>query len=442
MQTTVKSLLSKILLPINEFIRFQESGGIILLFSTVLAIVLANSAWSEGFIHFWEIPAEISFAGYLIHFSPAHLINDGLMTIFFVVVGLEIKREVMEGELSTPQKALLPVIAALGGMLMPALFFTVFNFNHSTQNGWGIPTATDIAFSLTVISLLGNKIPNGLKVFLAALAIADDLGAVVIIALFYSASINWLALGIGLGIFGIMLLLNYRKIDHLLPYYVLGIVLWVCFLKSGIHPTIAGVLFAITIPHRRKKNFEPRVKEVIYTLEKHLDMLRSEACKQDKMLRDQVIEEMQRVSRIIESPLQNLLHYLHPFSGYIIMPLFALANAGIIFTAVSQDMLFHPLLLGIGAGLILGKSTGIIAFTWLSVKIGIAKLPVNVSFSKLYGLAWLAGIGFTMSIFIANLALPSEILSLAKMAILGASCISGITGYLILHWQSRLIPVS
>ncbi|MBC8111248.1 MAG: Na+/H+ antiporter NhaA [Verrucomicrobia bacterium] len=429
----VTVLLNTILLPFNLYIKFQESSGYSLLAATAVAILLANSAWGHSFLAFWQSPVALSFQGFHAETHLLHIINDGLMTFFFIEVGLEIKREISEGELSSTRKALLPAIAALGGMLVPALIFVLCNFNSDTKQGWGIPTATDIAFSLTIISLLGNKIPVGLKIFLAALAIVDDLGAIVLIALFYSTDIQWFALGTGLGVFALLMTLNVARIDNMLPYYLLGIFLWICFLKSGIHPTIAGVLFAIAIPHRRKQTFEPKVARALVALEKHLNVLQSDRCRKDKMFRDQVLEEMQEVSRKIESPLQNLLHTLHPLSGYLIMPLFALANAGVVFGEVSADMLFNPLALGIILGLTLGKSLGIMLASWLAVKTNLAKLPENVDFMKIYGMAWLAGIGFTMSIFIANLALQPGDMLLAKVAILGASAFSGLMGYLILN---------
>ena len=437
----VVRVVNTILLPFSLFIRFQQSSGVALLLATALALLLANLPWGSQFLAFWHTEVRLEIAGFQVQTHLQHIINDGLMTLFFAEAGLEIKREILEGELSTPQKAILPALAALGGMLVPALFFLLFNFNQSTRHGWGIPTATDIAFSITIISLLGSKIPNGLKIFLAALAIADDLGAIIVIALFYSADIHWLALGGGLGVFGLLLLFNLARVKNLLVYYVAGFGMWLFFMQSGIHPTIAGVLFAISIPHRHKQSFEPKVNEAIMELEKHLDLLRSAQCQHDKMFRDQVLEEMQQVSQRIESPLQNLLHYLHPLTGFVIMPLFALANAGIVIGNFMISDLVSPLSLGILAGLMLGKSTGITLATWLAVQSGLAKLPEHVNFSRIYGMSWLAGIGFTMSIFIADLALSPVQVPTAKIAIIGASLLSGLIGYLILQ-LSRLSKVA
>jgi Na+:H+ antiporter, NhaA family len=436
MKTVVKTVVKTILLPFQLFIRLQTVSGSFLLLATGAALVLVHTPFGDDFLHFWEEEIYLQFEGGKAEFSLLLLINDGLMTLFFVMVGLEIKREVLEGELSTPSKALLPAVAALSGMVVPALLFTLFNVGQPNHRGWGIPTATDIAFSLTVLSLLGNRVPPALKVFLAALAIVDDLGAIIVIAVFYSGTIHWLALLSGLGIFGLLLLLNRLHFNTLIPHLILGFVMWLFFVKSGIHPTISGVLFALAIPHRRR-NFEPQVEATVTRLEEQLALIRSAQCRQDKMYRDEVLEEMQKTSRSMESPLQDLLHFLTPLCSYLIMPLFALANAGVVFRQDNISELTSPLALGIMAGLVLGKSTGILLAVWLSVRLGWAALPSQVSFQSLYGLAWLAGIGFTMSIFISGLALPPEEVPVAKMAILLASGFSGLIGYLWLRMSLR-----
>jgi NhaA family Na+:H+ antiporter len=434
----VTTLVNTILLPFNEFIKFQQASGVLLLAATAVSLLWANSAAGHSFIEFWEKPFALQIGDFTASSSVLHFVNDGLMTLFFVVVGLEIKREIMEGELSTRQKAVLPVLAAVGGMVVPALFFAMFNFGRDTQHGWGIPMATDIAFSLTILSLLGTRVPAGLKIFLAALAIVDDLGAILVIALFYSSNLNLEALLWGLAAFGGLMALNVARVHNMLPYFLLGALLWTLFLKSGIHPTIAGVLFAASVPHRRRGASEPKVEAAVQQLEKQLKMLQSPDCRQDKMLRDQVLEEMQVVSSSIESPLQNLLHSLHPFSSYVIMPLFALANAAIVFGNITADEIVQPLGLGILVGLVLGKPLGITFAAWIGVKAGLAVLPNRVSFTKIYGMGCLAGIGFTMSIFIANLALRGHGIELAKGAVLLASGIAAISGYLVLLLQSML----
>ncbi|WP_342227394.1 Na+/H+ antiporter NhaA [Rickettsiella endosymbiont of Rhagonycha lignosa] len=373
---------------LHKFIQLEASGGISLGIATLLALILANSSWQTYYQTFLNFDISL---GPSIHFSFLHFINDGLMTIFFFLVSLEIKREVVQGELNTLTKALLPTLAAIGGMIIPALVYLTINHGYPQLiSGWAIPMATDIAFSLGVLSLLGKHIPVVLKIFLMALAIIDDLGAIIVIAIFYTQQIGWLYLFLSLLTFIGLLSLNYFKIQRFLPYCLLGITLWILILNSGIHATIAGVLFGFTIPlSSNNKNFN--------------------------------------------SLLHHLIHQLHPWIAYGILPLFAFANAGLSFSNIKLSTFIHPLPLGIIAGLFLGKQLGIFGASWLAVKTKLAKLPYQVNWWHIYGTALICGIGFTMSLFIASLAFgDNELTTLVRLGVFTGSVLSGIAGYSIL----------
>ena len=425
-----KSILETILLPIQSAIKELEISGIFLLGCTILALLLANTI-GDSFLHFWHIPLEIYFGEYGLKADLHLLVNDGLMTFFFIVVGGEIKREIVDGALSTRDKAILPIIAAIGGMIFPALFYLLFNYNQPTASGWGIPTATDIAFSLTIISLLGKKVPISLKIFLAALAIADDLGAIVVIAIFYSNSINLYYLAGSMLTVGSLYILNRSGHTQLLTYTILGILTWILFFIGGIHPTIAGVVFAFMVPYKLKNDsflFIEKLNEV-----KNYTQSLWEYGHKDKIIRGELIQKLQNASVKMEAPLHNVLIFLHPISNYFIMPLFAFANAGVIISANAAESLLSPVSLGIITGLMLGKSCGIFIASWLAVKFKWAKLPDDISWQLLYGMAWIAGIGFTMSMFVTGLAFSNQAyIDSAKLAILIASGLSGFIGYLYL----------
>lgn len=434
-------LLKKVVSPFNEFIHMHELSGYLLLCTTVISLVLANGPFGEAFVHFWHTEFIIGFAGNNINISFEHLINDGLMTIFFVVVGLEIKRELIEGELSSREKALLPVIGAVGGMLFPAIIFTFFNFGSAEASGWAIPTATDIAFSLTVISLLKGKVPLSLKIFLTALAIVDDLGAVVIIAAFYSSNIAWMPLLFAGITIAILIGMNAMDVRNVKLYLFFGLILWFCFLQSGIHATIAGVILALTVPFRFK-NYEAETRKLLTEVQGYAQQLSECSNKEMHMLRDQIIEKMQKTSTLMEAPLNNLLYTLHGTSTYLVMPLFALANAGVIINTEAIANLNTPLSWGIILGLVFGKSFGITFTVWLSTKLKIAAKPGNVTWKDMYLTNLLAGIGFTMSIFITNLAFTDkEMIDTAKAAIIIASFGAGILGFVLLKLK-KSIPAS
>lgn len=428
---SIKKLKESLVLPINNYIKDVEFSGLILIFVTIIALIIANSSFGSAFLHFWHTEFEFHFGTFKMVMDLHILINDVLMTLFFIVVGGEIKREIIDGALSSKEKAILPVIAALGGMFFPAVIYTAFNFGQQTSSGWGIPTATDIAFSLTVFSLLGKKAPFSLKIFLAALAIADDLGAIVVIALFYSTNLDWYHLSGGIVVIAILFGLNKSGIKDLRLYSFFGIVLWYFFYMAGIHPTIAGVIFAIAVPFSFK-NYEEIFDKQLKIVQDCVANLTDKNLT-DKLLRGELIEKMQEESHKMEAPLHNVLMFLHPITNYFIMPLFAFANAGVIINSEAFSTLLSPVSLGIMVGLMIGKSTGIWLTTYLAVKLKIAQIPDGIQWKQIYGMAWLAGIGFTMSMFVTGLAFTDkQYIETAKVAILLASTLSGIIGYIIL----------
>ena len=421
----------------TAFIKEQSISGFLLLAATFVAIVIANSAWGSAFIHLWETPISFSIGSLLkLDFTLEQFINDGLMTIFFTVVGLEIKREIIEGELSSKQKAILPIVGALGGMLVPALIFVFFNLGKSELSGWAIPTATDIAFSLTVISLLGKRVPLSLKVFLTALAIVDDLGAIVVIALFYAQDTQLLYLFYSLLVVLVLVFMNRRDVRNIYLYMFVGAFLWVFLHHAGIHATISGVILAMTVPFRFKNyemQFDKRMK-VVLNFSKILD---SPEAKKDLAARDQIIEEMQKVSTEMEAPLNNMLYLLAGFSSFVVMPLFALSNAGIKVELSSIANLGSTMSLGIIFGLMLGKPVGITLMTYITTKLKITSIPVGVKWKDIFCVNILAGIGFTMSIFVTKLAYTDkDFIETAKLSIIIASLLSGLIGYIVLYYMN------
>jgi len=429
-----KEPIEILLQPLNEFLHKEASGGILLIIFTVIALAWANSPWADSYHHLWHTHLKILSGNFSLDYSIHHWINDGLMVIFFFTVGLEIKRELLVGELSSVQKASLPIAGALGGMIFPAILYLLFNAGSTAAGGWGIPMATDIAFVVGIMALLGPKVPLPLKVFVLALAIADDIGAVLVIAFFYTSQVSVIALVIAAIILITLIVLNKLGTKSLIPYTILGILLWLAFLKSGVHATIAGVLLAFTIPASSRyntKNFSNKVKDLLEKFnsagEHGENVLVNESRQSDVMALEESCKK-------VLTPLQRFEHGLHPYVSFFIIPLFALANAGVTLAGLDvMDALFSPISLGIIVGLFIGKQVGIFAFSWIAVKLKWASLPEGVTWSKLYGAGILAGIGFTMSLFIAGLAFSSEaMIDLAKIGILTASLISGIIGFLLL----------
>lgn len=385
---------------INEFTKQDAAPGVFLMLAAALALVINNSPLAPYYGRFLDIPIAVQIGPLEIAKPLLLWVNDGLMAIFFFLVGLEIKREVMEGELSSFDRAALPLIAAVGGMAVPAVVFLMLNWGYPENiDGWAIPAATDIAFALGVLALLGSRIPVALKVFLLAVAIIDDLGAIIIIALFYTENLSLASLAIGAVGLGVLVTFNRAGITKVAPYVLIGIIMWVAVLKSGVHATLAGVLIALTIPLYPSGETKPDTP----------------------------------------SPLKTLEHSIHPWAAFLVLPMFAFANAGVSFKGLEVADLFAPLPIGIALGLVVGKQIGVFGITWLAVKSGLCRLPTGVGWRQIYGVACLAGIGFTMSLFIGTLAFDdSAQLNAVRLGVVMGSTVSAIIGFLVL----RALPAS
>lgn len=431
-------LIDRILQPFAQFAHTASSGGIVLLVCTAIALIWANSPWAASYHHVWETEIALDAGPVAIRSTLHHLINDGLMVVFFFLVGLEIKREVLIGELASLRRAALPAAAALGGMVIPAAFYAAWNLGGPGSAGWGIPMATDIAFALGVLALLGNRVPAGLKVFLAALAIVDDIGAVLVIALFYTDEVSWTALGVA----GVLLLLaaaaNAAGVRRPWAYSLIGVALWGAVLASGVHATVAGVLLAMTIPSRTRINED----EFLRGSRRSVEEFERGCGPGTNVLTNQVQQEalltLEALCEQAQAPLQTIERKLHVVVAFGIMPLFAIANAGVQLTGGGQGLaLANPVTLGVLFGLILGKPLGIMIFSWLAVRLGIAELPRGVTWRLIHGVSWLGGIGFTMSLFVASLAFPGApaLLNAAKIGVLAASLAAGLCGWFLL-WRA------
>lgn len=376
---------------IRKFLRLEAAGGLLLIIAAIVALIMANTPLQEIYQQFLSIPVSIKISEFGIDKPLILWVNDFLMAIFFLVVGLEVKRELLEGSLAGRDKSLFPAVAALGGMIAPALIYLLFNSgNELTQQGWAIPAATDIAFALGVMALLGKRVPTELKVFLLALAIIDDLGVIVIIAFFYTSSVSTIALALAVLCVAILAMMNWRKVENTAAYLVIGLLLWVCILKSGVHATLAGVIVGFLIPLRGTNETKPS---------------------------------------------EELEHVLHPWVVYLILPIFAFANSGVSLQGVTFDGLMSPLPLGVAVGLIVGKPMGIFLFSWISVKLGFAKLPGAINLKQVFAVSVLCGIGFTMSIFITGLAFDGmdEVYSTySRLGILIGSTAAALLGYFML----------
>jgi len=422
--------------PFQKFVRIESLSGMLLFGATVLALILANSPLGGHMHSFWQYKIGISTSGFELIKPLILWVNDGLMAIFFFLIGLEIKRELLIGELNSAKKASFPLFAAIGGMLAPVILFLVLNRDPGTSKAWGIPMATDIAFSLAILRLLGNRVPLGLKVFLTAFAIVDDLGAVLVIAVFYSETIKWSLIGIALVLLAILFLLSYRKVYAKFLILLFGIVIWVLFLKAGIHPTIAGVLLAFTVPIRQKINMDTYVDKLCDIVDNIQDSGDSRA---QLLSKEQIqgIDDLEDWTEKVQSPLQHLEHRLHNWVAFLIMPVFALSNSGV---ELGGNMELDTMLSGIIViCLVAGKLIGITTLSWLGVKLGLAELPSGVNYGQVIGISLLAGVGFTMSIFVANLAFFDQpaLLDSAKVGILLGSLIAGLSGYLVLRLSSK-----
>ncbi|MBN9658335.1 MAG: Na+/H+ antiporter NhaA [Acidobacteria bacterium] len=420
--------------PFQAFAARETAGGIVLLACTLLALWLANSPWAEAYQHFWHTKLSVSLGDGRFSRDLHFWVNDGLMAIFFFVVGLEIKRELLVGELASPRQAALPIAGALGGVLAPALIFSAMNAGRPGAAGWGIPMATDIAFVIGIMALLGDRVPITLKVFLTALAIVDDLAAVLVIAAFYTASISVAFLACASGCLVLLLLANRLGVRHPLPYALLGILLWYFILQSGVHATIAGVLLAFTIPSRTELNSD----QFLLHGRAILDHLQQTLTADKNLINDgnqqMAIEALEDACEKVQPPLHLMEHSLHPWVTFLIMPVFALANAGVTFGGDAFEKLLQPVTTGVMLGLLFGKPLGITLASWLAVKVGLAALPSNVSWRQIHAAGWLGGIGFTMSLFISALALNDDgLLVQAKLGIFAGSLFAAAAGSLLLR---------
>lgn len=434
-----KQLIDRLTSPIYKFTSQAKSGGIVLGINVILALFLANSPWSEHYFHFFEHHFGFTFDGktYL-NYSLHHWINDGLMSLFFFVVGLELKREIVAGELSKPREAMLPIAAALGGMIVPALIYFSLNSSGEVHNGWGIPMATDIAFSLGVLYLLGDRVPLTLKVFLTALAIVDDLGAVLVIAFFYTTEISLANLGLGLGLLFILYLGKRIGIRHVLFYALVGAVIWGAFLLSGVHATIAAVLIAFMIPadvQMKENEFVHNIQSYLKKF-KRLDPNHKIPTLTEKQLH--LLEKVSKDTRRSIPPLQRLEHAMHPFVTFVVIPIFALANAGVSLSIDVSELFSTNVALGVALGLFFGKVTGVVGATLLMVKLGLSTFPRGMNMRNLFGLGLLAAIGFTMSLFVTTLAFSTPLyMDQAKIGIFAASIAGGILGYIVLNTKEK-----
>ncbi len=427
----------RVLTPLEEFIHRQTTSGVLLMLCAVVALYVANSQWNEAYHHLLELPFTIGVPGFQLSKSLHHWINDGLMAIFFFVVGLELKREILVGELADPKHAVLPIVAAIGGMLVPVFFYISFNPEGHTLNGWGVPMATDIAFALGALALLGKRVPKNLLTFLVALAIVDDLGAVLVIALFYTETINIPALAIAAAMLGLLVSLNLGGIRRPLPYILLGVVLWIAMLKSGVHATLAGIFLAFTIPMRPKYDPDRFLLQINGMVEQIKRAYRRE---ENIVINDEMRSRVRALGegvQLVQAPAQILERKMHLPSAYLVIPIFSLANAGIpIDWSSLGSIVTHPVSVGIAAGLVLGKLIGIAGFSWVAVRLGLTSLPHGLNFKHIIGVALMGGIGFTMSIFIAELGFAhhAEDLLMAKTGILFASALAGVSGFLWLYF--------
>ena len=423
----------------TEFLNLETAGAVLLLGATALALIIANSPLHAAFDNLLHLELGVEVGTSIFAQSLKHWIDDGLMALFFFVIGLEVKREMVVGELSKPRQAMLPVIAALGGMLVPAAIYLAFNAGGSGMRGWGIPMATDIAFSLGVLTVLGSRAPASLKLFLTALAIADDIGAVLVIAFFYSNGISFAWLGAGALLLALLALLNAMRVDATLPYAVVGVIVWLCFLNSGVHATIAGVLVAFTIPTRAKMpalDFVAFSRETLSAIEL-ADVPQAHPLEDD--VQQQYAFQICRSSTLIASPLQRMEHSLHPLTTYVVLPLFALANANLRLVGLDVGaLLMEPVTLGVFLGLALGKPVGITAFSWLAIRMRLTELPNGLTWRHMIGGGILGGIGFTMSLFIANVAFSERLLlDEAKLAVIATSIVVGVAGFAFLSLTPR-----
>lgn len=426
-------MIHKLLItPFQKFVKIESFSGILLFCSTIFALVWVNSPYSYLYNSLWQYKLGISIHNFEIYKPLLLWINDGLMALFFFLIGLEIKRELMIGELNSIKKATFPLFAAIGGMLVPVTLFLILNKNPETSNGWGIPMATDIAFAVGALVLLGNKVPKTLVTFLVALAIVDDLGAVLVIAIFYTKEVIPMWLGVAALIVAVLVFFNFIGIRRAIPYFLVAVLLWYALLQSGVHATIAGVLGAFSVPARPKYDpslFVSRLRELVERFKEGLDSGKNIMTNHQLQA---VAQSLETDVNYVQTPLQSLEHHWHVPVAFFVIPVFALFNAGVPLQFDSWSaVLSNPIVLGVTLGLVVGKFVGIVGASWIFLKLGLSQLPTGVRFTQLAGVALLAGIGFTMSIFVAELAYAThpDYLVMAKVGILSASVLAGIMGY-------------
>lgn len=430
----------RVLSPFDEFIHRQSTSGILLMIAAIIALYFANSRFVEEYTHLTHLPAMVGIGEWGIQMSLHHWVNDALMALFFFVVGLELKREILVGELSDIKQATLPLVAALGGMIVPAVIFEAFNFGSDAAHGWGVPMATDIAFAVGALALLGKRVPKSLITFLVALAIADDLGAVLVIALFYTQNLSTDWLLVALALTALLMTLNYAGLRNAIPYFVIAVFLWYAMLQSGVHATLAGVIGAFTVPARSK--YDPRLFADM--VNQHIDKFIANRKQQDSLMTNNqlhsIVQNLEESVRGVQTPLQQLELTWHLPVAFFVIPIFAIFNAGIPIELGSlSETLTNPVMLGVMLGLLIGKFVGISGACWLAIHFGIAKLPSQTRFSQIAAVSVLGGIGFTMSIFIAELGFPSqpEHLLMAKTGVLAGSISAGLIGFIWLWWLGR-----
>jgi NhaA family Na+:H+ antiporter len=434
---TGATVAERVTAPLHRFMGSAPAGGIVLLACAAIAMAWANSPWAHSYHALWDTPLTVAIGTSGARLTLHEVINDGLMAVFFFLVGLEIKREVLVGELASLRHAALPVSAALGGMLVPAVLFIALNAGGEGSAGWGIPMATDIAFALGVLALLGDRVPASLRVFLSALAIADDMGAVLVIALFYSGGVAWGALLAAAGLLALSALANVAGVRAPWAYALIGVALWAAVLVSGVHATVAGVLLALTIPSRTRIDEGAFLRGARRTLEDFHDARDPERTVLSSRAHQEALHRLEELTEQAQPPLARLEHGLHGIVTFGIMPLFALANAGVPLGGAGT-LIGSPVAIGVMLGLVLGKPIGISLAAWLAVRSGVAVRPDGASWRLIHGVSWLGGIGFTMSLFIAGLAFGSAapLLTAAKLGTFVASVIAGTLGYLLLRTSS------
>jgi NhaA family Na+:H+ antiporter len=430
------AFIARIFRPFQQFVAAESAGGLLLMLSAALGLACANSRLGNAYFALWDWPITIGPAGYALTKTVSHWINDGLMVLFFLLVGLEIKREIFVGELSSVRHAALPIAAALGGMIIPAAIYATLNAGSAGARGWGIPMATDIAFALGVLSLLGSRIPSGLRLFLAALAIVDDIGAVLVIAVFYTSDLSFAMLGSAGAVFVALVLCNRAGIRHPGVYAGLGVLLWLAILHSGVHATITGVLLAAAIPSRTRideDTFAVRAEAALFEFQQASSPDAQSVLSNPGQ--QEALHHLERAIEAVQSPLLRIEHNLNRVVAFVILPLFAFANAGVRFSAETFGSLSWRVFFGVALGLVVGKVTGIFFAAWLAVRGRVAALPPELTWRSVFGVAWLGGIGFTMSIFVATLAFgDGPLLDSAKLGIFAGSAVAACVGTVTL-WK-------